>query len=130
MKIIFDNEKEMKKFFDAAGCSGCHDIFNSMNCNKYEKCSDCWADNVPYEIALHDPVKTRKGLLEGIAHKFRDMGVPTYISKIEPGCIERNVWGKIEKGHKLCRDCSATYDSHCPCNATKRMAFHIEEEEK
>ena len=127
MKIIFDNDEEKEKFFKAAG-AGCHDEFSSMNCNKYKSCSECWADNVSYEIALHDPVKTRDGLLESIAYKFRDMGIPAHIVNIEPGCVERNVWGKIEKGRKLCRDCSATYDFHCPCTATKRMSFHIKKE--
>lgn len=40
--------------------------------------------------------------------------------KIGRGCNERNVWGKIERGPKLCKDCGATYDSHCVCHATKK----------
>ena len=53
MKIIFDNDEEKEKFFKDAG-AGCHDEFNSMNCNKYKSCSECWADNVPYEIKKPD----------------------------------------------------------------------------
>jgi hypothetical protein len=44
---------------------------------------------------------------------------------IEPGCIERCIWGEKETGKQLCRDCGATYESHCVCNATKRRTFVI-----
>lgn len=45
--------------------------------------------------------------------------------KIEPGCIERIVWGKKETGKKLCKDCGATYESHCVCSAVKKKKFLV-----
>lgn len=44
---------------------------------------------------------------------------------IERGCTERNVWGKKETGRRLCSDCSATYESHCVCNATKKKILLV-----
>ena len=43
--------------------------------------------------------------------------------KLEPGCTERNIWGQKETGRRLCKDCGATYESHCVCNATKKKRF-------
>lgn len=34
------------------------------------------------------------------------------------GCTSRNAWGKEETGLKLCKSCSATYDSKCVCAGT------------
>jgi hypothetical protein len=45
--------------------------------------------------------------------------------RIESGCSERNIWGNIETGKKLCRDCGATYESHCVCTAVKKRKFLV-----
>lgn len=47
----------------------------------------------------------------------------------EPGCMERNIWGKLEKGMLLCKDCGHTYDSKCRCTAVKKMTFEVKEVE-
>lgn len=54
--------------------------------------------------------------------KLGDLGS---VFKIETGCTERNVWGKLETGKRLCRDCGATYESHCICHAVKKKLFVV-----
>lgn len=46
----------------------------------------------------------------------------------EPGCMERNIWGRYEKGKRLCKDCGATYESKCVCNAVEKVYFPVEDE--
>lgn len=46
----------------------------------------------------------------------------------KPGCVERNVWGKVEHGVKLCENCSATYESKAICNATIKKIFRVDNE--
>ena len=48
-------------------------------------------------------------------------------AKTEPGCMERNIWGKIERGKLLCKDCGHTYDSKAVCSAVKKRRFLVEE---
>lgn len=63
MKIIFDSEEEKKRFFEEMAridgpCPRNLGVRNS--CPIDLRCSEeCWEDCILYEIALHDPVKTR-----------------------------------------------------------------------
>lgn len=43
------------------------------------------------------------------------------------GCIKRNVWGKEEKGIRMCDECGATYDSKCICQSINGQNFVIGE---
>lgn len=45
----------------------------------------------------------------------------------EPGCMERNIWGRYEKGKNLCKDCGATYESKCVCHAVEKIYFPVED---
>jgi hypothetical protein len=50
--------------------------------------------------------------------------------KLEPGCDERNVWGKKETGQLLCKNCSATYESKAICQAVERKYFLVKESDE
>lgn len=39
------------------------------------------------------------------------------------GCFERILWGKTENGPKLCKDCSATYESHAFCSGKEQFVI-------
>ena len=41
------------------------------------------------------------------------------------GCIDRRYNGRVESELMFCRDCSATYESHCVCGAVKGPHFCI-----
>lgn len=39
------------------------------------------------------------------------------------GCLERTLWGRTESGPKLCKDCSATYESHAVCSGEEQFVI-------
>ena len=39
------------------------------------------------------------------------------------GCLERTLWGRTESGPKLCKDCSATYESRAVCSGEKQFVI-------
>lgn len=39
------------------------------------------------------------------------------------GCLERTLWGRTENGPKLCKDCSATYESRAVCSGEKQFVI-------
>lgn len=39
------------------------------------------------------------------------------------GCLSQNIWGKVEHRTILCKDCAATYESHCICNGKKQFVI-------
>lgn len=39
------------------------------------------------------------------------------------GCLERTLWGRTENGSKLCKDCSATYESRAICSGEKQFVI-------
>ena len=39
------------------------------------------------------------------------------------GCLKRTLWGRTENGLKLCKDCSATYESRAVCSGEKQFVI-------
>lgn len=74
-------------------------------------------------------IKIEKYEVMGWEHAIRGMRNPMNSwdkSDSGEGCTERNNWnGKIDTGLALCKNCGATYESHCVCSAVNGPSFCI-----